>query len=143
MLYTWFSVDEEVNFILTYLRHHIYIQREDTSTYLMYNDGVFSHKQEQTNNHIFEVTYPYDGAFFTLKAVNHMYSDESGSGSASGSASGSGMDNEDTAAKLMLRDTECYLGFTSDEQPICHSSNTTETGDFNWNILFISNCLSS
>ena len=96
----------------------------------MYNDGVFSHKQEETNNRVFEVTYAYHGAFFTLKAVNHMYTDDSGSG----------MDTEDI---MKLRDTDCYLGFTSDGQPICYASNSTETGDINWNVLFMSNCLSA
>ena len=110
----------------------MYIQQEDTSTYLLYEYGMFSPNPNETNNHMFEVTYHYKGAFFTLKAVNHKYSN----------SSGSGMDSEDTAAELMVRNTECYLGFTSDEQPICHSSNTTETGDFNWNILYMSNCLS-
>ena len=143
VLLSYNCTDKEVYFVVTHLRHHIYIQREDTSTYLVYNDGVFSHKQEETNNHIFEVTYDYHGTYFTLKAVNHMYSDESGSGSASGSASGSGMENEDIAADLRLRDSDCYLGFTSDGQPICYSSNSTETGDFDRNVLFISNCLSS
>ena len=65
--------------------------------------------------------------------MNHKYND----------GSGSGMDNEDIAAELMLRDTECYVGFTSDGQPTCLSSNTTVTGDFNWNVIFMSNCLSA
>ena len=98
----------------------------------MYNNGVFSHNQVETSNQVFEVTYAHHG-IFTLRAVNHQYSD----------GSGSGMDNEDFAAEVNLRDTECYLGFNSDEQPICHSSNTTETGNFNWNVLFMSNCLSA
>ena len=126
-------IDEEVHFILTHLRHHIYIQREDTSTYLVYNNEVFSHEEGETNKKDFEVIYHYHGAFFTLKAVNHKHSD----------GSGSGMDNENFAAEGNLRDTECYLGFTSDKQSICHSSNTTETGDINWNLLFMSNCLSA
>ena len=119
-----------MHFIVTHLPdYHLYIQRQDTSTFLVYENGMFTHQSEKAENHIFKITY--DGAFFTLKAVNHKYTD----------GSGSGQNTEDIESETKLRDTDCYLGFNKDGEPICHPENMTETGEF-FDVLFFSNCFS-
>ena len=128
---------EEVEFVLTHLPdRHINIMRQGTSTFLVYNNGKFTHDdQPSTDNHVFLVEYEFGGQAISLKAVNHKYEEE-----VLDFGSGSGVAPEEDASEVMLVEEDCYLGFSEDGKPFCHSSKLTESGDPKLDILFFSPC---
>ena len=112
--------------------------RQDTSTFLVYNNGKFTHDdQPSTDNHVFLVEYEKEiiGDPISLKAVNHKYEEE-----VLDFGSGSGVAPEEDMSEVMFVEEDCYLGFSEDGKPFCHSSKLTENGDLKRDILFFSPC---
>ena len=113
--------------------------RQDTSTFLVYNNGKFTHDdQPSTDNHVFLFEYEeYEKVKDTisLKAVNHQYEEE-----VLDFGSGSGVAPDEYTSEVMLVEEDCYLGFSEDGKPFCHSSKLTESGNPKPDILFFSNC---
>ena len=111
--------------------------RQDTSTFLVYNNGNFTHDdQPSTENHVFLFEYENVTDTISLKAVNHKYEEE-----VLDFGSGSGVAPDEYTSEVMLVEEDCYLGFSEDGKPFCHSSKLTESGDLKRDILFFSPCL--
>ena len=112
--------------------------RQETNTYLVYNNGIFSHDNtSNVENRRFQIQFDTHSPFFSLKAVNHNYEDVLDD---YGSASGSGIEPLDNSTELIVTNGDCYFGFTADGKPQCYSTNHTANGNINYHVLFFSDC---
>ena len=117
--------------------------RQDSDTYLVYNNGNFSNGTPQDDNHVFLVEYTPDGQAITLKAVNHKYSSteeaELGSGVEEEGREEEGLGVLQEVEMMGMEDKDCYLGFTEEGKPMCYSS-LSENGSPLFEVRFFTPC---
>ena len=120
--------------------------RYDSDTYLVYNNGNFSHGTPQDDNHVFLVEYTSDGQAITLKAVNHKYNSTEEAELGSGVEEEGREEEEEEGVgvlqevEMMGMDKDCYLGFTEEGKPMCYSSKLSENGSPLFEVRFFTPC---
>ena len=119
--------------------------RQDSETFLLYNNGSFSHGKPEDDNHVFLVEFATGVQAITLKAVNHKYeAPEVGSGS--GMEEGGEEEEEEEEEKEsegmeMVVMEDCYLGFDDEGKPMCYPSKVADNGtDPLVEVLFFTPC---